>query len=67
MVRGNPRIRAAPESVGCEVHGYEGSEISLKGDGGPTCLTSRVHAELRPEADGYVLHDRGSSNNDANL
>src|SRR6516165_11001861 len=25
-------------------------------------MTSRVHAELRPEADGYVLHDRGSSN-----
>src|SRR5215831_12760996 len=25
-------------------------------------LTSRVHAELRHEADGYVLHDRGSSN-----
>ncbi len=23
---------------------------------------SRVHAELRPEAGGYVLHDRGSSN-----
>ncbi|HET9893533.1 MAG TPA: FHA domain-containing protein [Streptosporangiaceae bacterium] len=23
---------------------------------------SRIHAELRPEADGYVLHDRGSSN-----
>jgi len=25
-------------------------------------LASRVHAELRPGADGYVLHDRGSSN-----
>jgi FHA domain len=25
-------------------------------------LASRVHAELRSEADGYVLHDRGSSN-----
>jgi hypothetical protein len=25
-------------------------------------LASRVHAELRPEAGGYVLHDRGSSN-----
>jgi len=25
-------------------------------------LASRVHAELRPEAEGYVLHDRGSSN-----
>jgi pSer/pThr/pTyr-binding forkhead associated (FHA) protein len=27
-----------------------------------TLLASRVHAELRPEAGGYVLHDRGSSN-----
>ena len=25
-------------------------------------LASRVHAELRPEAGGYVLQDRGSSN-----
>ena len=25
-------------------------------------LVSRVHAELRPEAGGYVLQDRGSSN-----
>ena len=24
------------------VHGYDGSEISLKGDGGPTCLTAPV-------------------------
>jgi len=25
-------------------------------------LTSRIHAELRPEAEGYVLHDHDSSN-----
>jgi N-dimethylarginine dimethylaminohydrolase len=42
MVNGNPRTRAALESAGCEVHGYDGSEISLKGDGGPTCLTAPV-------------------------
>jgi arginine deiminase len=24
------------------VHGYDGSEISLKGDGGPTCLTAPI-------------------------
>ena len=34
--------RPALESAGCEVHGYDGSEISLKGDGGPTCLTAPV-------------------------
>jgi hypothetical protein len=24
------------------VHGYDGSEISVKGDGGPTCLTAPI-------------------------
>jgi dimethylargininase len=42
MVNGNPQTRAALESAGCEVHGYDGSEISLKGDGGPTCLTAPI-------------------------
>jgi len=27
------------------VHEYEGSEISLKGDGGPTCLTAPILRE----------------------
>lgn len=42
MLTGNPRTRAALEAAGCDVHGYEGSEISLKGDGGPTCLTAPI-------------------------
>jgi N-dimethylarginine dimethylaminohydrolase len=42
MVDGNPRTRAALESAGCEVHCYAGSEISTKGDGGPTCLTAPI-------------------------
>jgi len=42
MLTGNPRTRAALEVAGCEVHVYEGSEISLKGDGGPTCLTAPI-------------------------
>jgi N-dimethylarginine dimethylaminohydrolase len=42
MMNGNPRTRAALEAAGCQVHGYEGSEISLKGDGGPTCLTAPI-------------------------
>jgi dimethylargininase len=40
MLNGNPRTRAALEAAGCEVHTYDGSDISLKGDGGPTCLTA---------------------------
>ena len=39
VVDGNPRTRRALEAAGCEVHAYDGSELSLKGDGGPTCLT----------------------------
>ncbi len=36
---GNPRTRAALERAGAEVVEYEGTEISVKGAGGPTCLT----------------------------
>lgn len=36
---GNPRTRALLEGAGVEVHDYDGAEISVKGTGGPTCLT----------------------------
>jgi N-dimethylarginine dimethylaminohydrolase len=39
MLAGNPRTRAALERAGCEVLEYRGDEISVKGAGGPTCLT----------------------------
>jgi len=39
MVSGNPVTAAALRSAGCTVIEYEGNEISLKGGGGPTCLT----------------------------
>jgi N-dimethylarginine dimethylaminohydrolase len=39
MLAGNPLTRGAIEQSGCEVLEYEGSEISVKGAGGPTCLT----------------------------
>ena len=39
VVKGNPRTRAALEQAGATVHEYDGQEISLKGGGGPTCLT----------------------------
>jgi N-dimethylarginine dimethylaminohydrolase len=39
MLAGNPGTQRALEAAGCEVLVYEGSEISVKGAGGPTCLT----------------------------
>jgi N-dimethylarginine dimethylaminohydrolase len=39
MIDGNPMTRARLEAAGVEVRTYEGSEISVKGGGGPTCLT----------------------------
>ena len=42
MVEGNPRTRARLESAGARVHVYDGREISLKGGGGPTCLTRPI-------------------------
>lgn len=39
MLAGNPKTRARLEHAGVEVFEYEGREISLKGGGGPTCLT----------------------------
>ena len=40
MVDGAPAVRRALEQRGVEVHVYDGSDLSLKGDGGPTCLTA---------------------------
>lgn len=39
MCDGNPETRRRLEAAGCEVHTYSSSEISVKGEGGPTCLT----------------------------
>ncbi|MBA2302278.1 MAG: amidinotransferase [Acidobacteria bacterium] len=39
MVAGNPVTRRLLEQAGATVIEYDGSEISLKGTGGPTCLT----------------------------
>jgi N-dimethylarginine dimethylaminohydrolase len=36
---GNPETRRRMEAAGVEVHVYQGREISVKGCGGPTCLT----------------------------
>ena len=39
MLEGNPITQKKLEAEGVEVRTYNGSEISLKGAGGPTCLT----------------------------
>ena len=45
MLNGNPTTRAALEAAGAAVHTYDGLEISLKGGGGPTCLTRPLTRE----------------------
>lgn len=50
MLAGNPKTRAALERAGARVVEYNGTEISVKGAGGPTCLTrplARAPAPLR--------------------
>lgn len=39
MLEGNPITQGRLEAAGCEVYTYRGREISLKAEGGPTCLT----------------------------
>jgi dimethylargininase len=42
MLEGNPVTRRRLEQAGCEVFTYQGNEISLKAEGGPTCLTRPI-------------------------
>jgi N-dimethylarginine dimethylaminohydrolase len=42
MVKGNPITKSRLEKAGCKVIEYKGEEISVKGGGGPTCLTRPV-------------------------
>ena len=39
VLAGNPRTRSALERAGARVREYSGEEVSVKGGGGPTCLT----------------------------
>ena len=39
MVEGNPKTKKLLEDAGCKVNTYKGEDISVKGGGGPTCLT----------------------------
>ncbi|HEY6409966.1 MAG TPA: arginine deiminase family protein [Ktedonobacteraceae bacterium] len=45
MLEGNPRTQKMLEEAGCEVVTYKGNEISLKAEGGPTCLTRPIWRE----------------------
>ena len=49
MLAGNPLTRQALENAGCEVLEYGGFDISVKGAGGPTCLTRPI---VRTRVDG---------------
>jgi N-dimethylarginine dimethylaminohydrolase len=42
MLAGNPRTREALERAKVDVIEYVGNEISVKGSGGPTCLTRPI-------------------------
>ena len=46
MVKGNPKTRSRLEQAGCKVFEYDGAEISVKGGGGPTCLTRPILREI---------------------
>jgi N-dimethylarginine dimethylaminohydrolase len=46
MVKGNPKTKSQLERSGCKVIEYAGHEISVKGGGGPTCLTRPVWREI---------------------
>jgi N-dimethylarginine dimethylaminohydrolase len=48
MAAGNPLTEAALRREGCTVMTYAGSEISLKGGGGPTCLTRPWRRQVLP-------------------
>jgi N-dimethylarginine dimethylaminohydrolase len=45
MLSGAPVTRSRLEAAGAEVWTYDGSEISVKGGGGPTCLTRPLTRE----------------------
>lgn len=46
MVDGNPITKKLLEQAGCQVVAYKGNEISVKGGGGPTCLTRPLKRTL---------------------
>lgn len=45
VLAGNPLTRERLEDAGCQVRSYAGHELSLKSEGGPTCLTRPLMRE----------------------
>lgn len=45
MLEGNPVTERRLEAAGCQIWTYQGDEISIKGSGGPTCLTRPLWRE----------------------
>jgi N-dimethylarginine dimethylaminohydrolase len=43
LLDGNPKTKTKLENAGCKVTVYTGNDISIKGGGGPTCLTRPVY------------------------
>ena len=46
MLEDNPTTKMLLEEAGCVVMTYRGNEISLKAEGGPTCLTRPILREI---------------------
>jgi dimethylargininase len=42
MLAGSPVTRRLLEEAGCTVQTYDGDDLSLKTEGGPTCLTRPI-------------------------
>ncbi len=43
MISGFPKTQALMEQAGCQIDTFDGSELCVKCEGGPTCLTRPVH------------------------
>lgn len=46
VVKGSPVTEQRLTAAGCLAHSYDGNEISVKGGGGPTCLTRPIERIL---------------------
>lgn len=55
LASGNPQVESALRAAGVEVHLFDGANVAVKGDGGPTCLTAPL-LRIATERNG---HDHG--------
>jgi len=45
LAAGNDKVKAKLDAAGVKVHEFAGTEVAVKGDGGPTCLTQPLWRE----------------------